>query len=51
MTHAGFIQLYRDWRSAGRRPAVRQQLFDATDRVCGQPIEDVLQICIGIVPI
>jgi hypothetical protein len=43
------------WRSlrtlCGRSPAVRQQFFDSTVQVRGQPGEDILQVSLRLVPI
>ena len=34
-----------------RRPAMRQQFFDAVGWVCGQSLEDVAQVLIRVVPV
>lgn len=34
-----------------RRPAMRQQFFDAAGWVCGQSLEDVAQVLIRVVPV
>ncbi|VTV17678.1 hypothetical protein WDL1P1_00581 (plasmid) [Variovorax sp. WDL1] len=38
-------------RSGCRLPAVRQQVFNSAGRLSGQPLEHILEVCIGLVPV